>query len=68
MVVNDNFVTEALGTIKPAKEECPPSTTTAVDRSGAELVGACNFAVARVYIVVERPSGIAFGVVVGAVV
>ena len=68
MVVNGNFVTEALVTIKPAKEEFPTSTTTGVDSSGAELVGPCNFAVARVYIVVERPSGIAFGVVVGAVV
>ena len=68
MAVNGSFVAEALGTIKPAKEEFPPSKTTGVDSSGAELVGPCNFAVARVYIVVERPSGIAFGVVVGAVV
>ena len=58
---------EALRTLRPTKEECPPSTTV-VDGKVAELVGTCNFAVARVYIVVERPSGIAFGVVVGAVV
>ena len=58
---------EALRTLRPTKEECPPSTTV-VDGTGAEPVGVCNFAVARVYIVVERPSDITFGVVGGAVV